>query len=105
MVRNGALRRWRSKEDAGPAPETADWRTPERDALRGELREAVARAVGRLPFPQREALVLAHYEQLSVAEIARIVGAEEGAVKSRLQRARASLREMLAEFRGVEVER
>jgi RNA polymerase sigma-70 factor (ECF subfamily) len=104
-VRNAVLRRARRREETGEVPEVADWRTPEAAALQAELREAVARAVGRLPPLQREALVLAHYERMSAEEIAEVVGAEAGAVKSRLQRARASLREMLAEFRGVEVER
>jgi DNA-directed RNA polymerase specialized sigma24 family protein len=44
--------------------------------------------------------MLAHYEQLSLAEIAAILEIEVTAVKSRLQRARASLREALAEHAG-----
>jgi RNA polymerase sigma-70 factor (ECF subfamily) len=104
-VRNGALRRARHQPVAGDPPEPADFRTPEEALLRGELRDAVASAVGRLPFVQREALVLAHYEQMSAREIAEIVGADVGAVKSRLQRARATLREMLAAYRTEEVKR
>jgi len=43
-------------------------------------------------------LLLAHYEQLSLAEIAEITQLEITAVKSRLQRARATLRETLAAY-------
>jgi RNA polymerase sigma-70 factor (ECF subfamily) len=43
-------------------------------------------------------LLLAHYEQLSLAEIAEITELEISAVKSRLQRARATLRETLAAY-------
>jgi RNA polymerase sigma-70 factor, ECF subfamily len=56
----------------------------------------VARAVAALPPLQREALILAEYEELPLEEIARIVGVELAAVKSRLRRARENLRRMLA---------
>jgi len=45
---------------------------------------------------QREALVLAEYEELSLDEISRATGADLAAVKSRLHRARENLRRMLA---------
>jgi RNA polymerase sigma-70 factor (ECF subfamily) len=49
-----------------------------------------------LPENQRDVLILAHYEQMPLAQIATILRIEVGAVKSRLQRARASLKEALA---------
>jgi len=52
----------------------------------------------RLPETQREVLLLAHYEQVALAEIAGIVGIEISAVKSRLQRARSALKGMLAAY-------
>ncbi|HEY2014135.1 MAG TPA: sigma factor-like helix-turn-helix DNA-binding protein [Bryobacteraceae bacterium] len=55
-------------------------------------------AIAGLPETQREVLLLAHYEQLSLAEIAEITQLEVTAVKSRLQRARTTLREMLAAY-------
>ena len=58
----------------------------------------MTRAIAELPESQREVLLLAHYEQLPLAEIAEIVEAEVTAVKSRLQRARAALKEMLAVY-------
>jgi RNA polymerase sigma-70 factor (ECF subfamily) len=60
---------------------------------RGEL---VAQAVAALPPLQREALILAEYEELPLEEIARATGAELAAVKSRLHRARVNLRRLLA---------
>jgi RNA polymerase sigma-70 factor (ECF subfamily) len=62
------------------------------------MENSVARAVAGLPETQREILILAHYEQMALAEIAGVVGIEIGAVKSRLQRARETLRETLAEY-------
>jgi RNA polymerase sigma-70 factor (ECF subfamily) len=98
-VRNQASKRFRRREDANREPEPPpDLRSPEAGALRAELEESVARAVLALPETQREILILAHYEQLPLSEIAEVVGIEVGAVKSRLQRARGALREMLAEY-------
>jgi RNA polymerase sigma-70 factor (ECF subfamily) len=66
---------------------------------------AVAKAIAELPETQREVLLLAHYEQLSLAEIAEITELEITAVKSRLQRARATLRDALTEYAPQERER
>jgi len=94
-VRNQALKRQRHREGAGGPVE---WRSPESEAMRAELEDTVARAVMRLPENQRAVLILAHYEQMPLAEIARVMEVEVGAVKSRLQRARASMKEMLAAY-------
>jgi RNA polymerase sigma-70 factor (ECF subfamily) len=96
-VRNQALKRLRRREQAD-MPEGVDHRTPESEALRGEMAAAVAAAIADLPESQREVLLLAHYEQLPLAEIADITQLEITAVKSRLQRARATLRETLAAY-------
>ena len=61
-----------------------------------ETSAAVQSAVEALPRPQREVVVLFEYEDLSLEEVARIVEADIGAVKSRLYRARENLRKMLA---------
>ena len=50
-----------------------------------------------LPAQYRMAVHLYYYEELSVAEIAAVLGNGEGAVKSRLFRARALLRRYLKE--------
>jgi RNA polymerase sigma-70 factor, ECF subfamily len=96
-VRNQSLKRLQRREQ-GVAPEWADHCTPETEALRGEIAEAVAAAIARLPETQREVVLLAHYEQLSLAEIAEITQLEVTGVKSRLQRARTTLRETLAAY-------
>jgi len=99
VVRNQASKRFRRREDAVADPEMPpDLRSPETEALRAEVESSVSRAVLALPATQREVLILAHYEQLPLAEIAEIVGIDLGAVKSRLERARGALRETLAEY-------
>lgn len=50
-----------------------------------------------LPAQYRMAVHLYYYEELSVAEITAVLGKSEGAVKSRLFRARALLRRYLKE--------
>ena len=71
---------------------------PRASLLDTELEDVVARAVMQLPDTQREVLILAHYEQMPLAEIARVMALDLGAVKSRLQRARAQLKETLAAY-------
>ena len=59
---------------------------------RRRLREAIA----LLPEDQREALVLTQLERVSYEEAARILDTTEGTVKSRVNRAKARLREILS---------
>ena len=54
-------------------------------------------AVLSLPAEQRTVVTLFYYESLSVREISGILKISEGAVKTRLSRARARLRELLRE--------
>jgi RNA polymerase sigma-70 factor, ECF subfamily len=61
-----------------------------------EARDAVRRAVQDLPPLQREAVVLFEYDEMSLAEVAAVVEADVGTVKSRLHRARERLRRTLA---------
>ncbi|MER7894175.1 SigE family RNA polymerase sigma factor [Micromonospora sp. NPDC094482] len=56
---------------------------------------ALVTALRRLPDEQREAIVLHHLADLSVAEIAAQTGAPTGTVKARLARGRKSLATML----------
>ena len=60
-----------------------------------ETVETVRRAIGRLPEDQRQVLVLRDMEGLSYETIARVLSLEIGTVKSRLHRARNSLRDLL----------
>lgn len=68
---------------------------PEQIARRKELAGALARALETLPLDQRVAFVLCEVEQRSSAEVATIVGAPEGTVRTRLFHARKKLRSAL----------
>jgi RNA polymerase sigma-70 factor, ECF subfamily len=66
--------------------------------LRQEQSQVIRQAISTLPLPQREALILFHYEELPLEEIAAILNIEVGAVKSRLHRARARLKRILTPY-------
>ncbi len=70
--------------------------TPPDEALaRKELSQILHQAIEKLPFDQRTILLLKEIEGLSYEEIATTLGLALGTVKSRLARARTSLRESL----------
>jgi RNA polymerase sigma-70 factor (ECF subfamily) len=97
IARNLALKHYRA-QDADPVDlEAQTLATDPRPAL--DVAGAVERAVSALPVLQREALVLFQYEGATLDEIAQIVGADTGTVKSRLHRARERLRRELAPYR------
>jgi RNA polymerase sigma-70 factor (ECF subfamily) len=73
---------------------------PEREAFTGELRELLEWAIDGLPDGAREVFVLRDVEGLSTAETAESIGVSEDVVKTRLSRARATLRRALLERTG-----
>ncbi len=74
---------------------------PEEAALRSDQADALMRRVMQLPENYREVVVLYYYKDLSTVEIAEITGQNENTIKTRLYRARAMLKELLAKG-GVE---
>ena len=67
------------------------------------LRDVVVHALAAMPEPERQAIQLAYYEDLSQTEIADRLGWPLGTVKTRTRRALARLRGMLAETLGPEL--
>jgi RNA polymerase sigma-70 factor (sigma-E family) len=59
-----------------------------------DLRDALIRALHLLPPQQRAAVVLRHWEQLSEAEAAAVLGCTEGTVKSAASRGLRRMREL-----------
>jgi RNA polymerase sigma-70 factor (ECF subfamily) len=99
IARNLALKRWRT-ESRWENLEDEQFDAAPVNVGSAEIGEIVGKAVGSLPPLQREVLVLAEYEELSLEEIARVVNSEVGTVKSRLHRARENLRRMLAPLKS-----
>ena len=94
-ARNLVLKRWRDEHPHDPVDEDSSFCGPV-DLLGQERAETVRRAVLMLPPLQREAIILVEYEELTLEDIARVTASAVSAVKSRLHRARANLRRMLA---------
>jgi RNA polymerase sigma-70 factor (ECF subfamily) len=103
-ARNQAAKRYQSFgretaiEELADEPRSADRKGSIALVLDNELAGEVERAIAALPPLQREALVLFEFEDLSLAEIAAVVGADSGTVKSRLFRAREKLRANLDRY-------
>ncbi|MBI5494003.1 MAG: sigma-70 family RNA polymerase sigma factor [Deltaproteobacteria bacterium] len=108
IARRACLRKFRKSKfapereeslDAGTAHDTTlvDRATPpdERAEAR-ELDRALRTAIAGLDPQSREVLVLRDVEGLSAAEVAEVTGANVGAVKSRLHRARVTVRSAMA---------
>ena len=78
--------------------EPADWeQDPQLRLERSERGQALARALARLPDWQRQVLVLRELSGLSYQEIGEKLDIDLGTVKSRIARARLSLRKILLE--------
>jgi RNA polymerase sigma-70 factor (ECF subfamily) len=69
---------------------------PDEATWRAEVRDALQKALPRLPLAFREAVLLRDVEGRSYREIAEMLGVEEGTAKSRAHRGRKHLRELLA---------
>ncbi len=70
--------------------------SPEQAAINTSERTLIADALSQLPPAFREVIILREIEDLSYQEIADVIGAPAGTVMSRLSRARAELRTLLA---------
>jgi RNA polymerase sigma-70 factor (ECF subfamily) len=91
-----ASRAWRERPTAtSPDLRPGSGPSPLDEVLESERARIVRKALSALAPLHREVLILAEYEDLDVASIAEIVGAEAGAVKVRLHRARRKLRAAL----------
>ncbi len=78
---------FRQIEDDGPTPELA--------AERNELREIIGEAISQLSDEHKEVIVLRDIQGFSYDDIADIIKCPQGTVKSRINRARRTLKEIL----------
>jgi RNA polymerase sigma-70 factor (ECF subfamily) len=62
------------------------------------VKPRLAEALSRLPKPQRDALLLQAWADLTYDQIAKATGVQLGTVQSRISRARRRLREQLADL-------
>jgi len=103
-ARNLALKHFRNLggetglDEVSEEPQVSERQQPLRRLLDDELAAKVRDAILSLPAFQREALVLFEFEGLSLNEISDVVGADVGAVKARLFRARGALKSILRSY-------
>lgn len=72
--------------------------TPEQAAQQTELSQAIQDCISGLGDDQRIIIILSDVQGMSYQEIAAVVGTKVGTVKSRLSRARVSVRDCLQAF-------
>lgn len=101
IARRAAMNHYRSRyahDEASAAEIETHEPTSDRDEqLDVDNAELIHFGLGRLPLPERELLTLYFLDDLSVAEIATVLEIPAGTVKSRLSKARSSLRRILNE--------
>jgi RNA polymerase sigma-70 factor, ECF subfamily len=82
-----------------PVPEAPDWsQAPETRSEQADLRRVLERAIRSLPVEHRATIVLRDVEGLSTREAAEIMDLSEAAFKSRLHRARLTVRRAVDEY-------
>lgn len=86
-------RRWWTEQPTAPMPELPQADDPVSGV---DLRDALSRALHRLPPAQRATLVLRFYEDLSVEQTAAILGCATGTVKSQTAKALAKLKNVMS---------
>ena len=89
-----------SNDEAQPVPlEIVDWCClPESELISAEARVYLEKAVEMLPHSLRVVFLLRDIEGLSTRDTAEVLDLSEGAVKTRLSRARLQLREILSVY-------
>lgn len=105
MARHSLLARWReaglltpiAAEDEPQAAERppAEIASPEELLVRQQTQQQVQGALQRLPWAQREAIVLVDLQERPYDEAARIAGVEINTLRTRLHRARLRLAALL----------
>jgi RNA polymerase sigma-70 factor (ECF subfamily) len=88
------IRRNTSRERAEQV-ELEDFQEAEEPSFADEDADVVHQALSQISLSHREVLVLHFLEDLSLAEIAKVVGCSEGTVKSRMHYAKRAMREIL----------
>lgn len=91
------------KDDYDDEIESPHWiadpgETPEENAVRAELAQAIQRCLDELSFDFRNIVVLIDIQGMDYTEASKIVGKPLGTVKSRLARARSGMRDCLQGF-------
>jgi RNA polymerase sigma-70 factor (ECF subfamily) len=99
VARNAALDSLRSKRTV-PLHDL-DTGDPGREELRCECARDLRQGLGRLPYEQREVLILRHLAGLSPGEVAQLLGKTEASVHALQHRGRKAFKATLRELEAV----
>ena len=106
ITRNAIVDHYRSRKPTEELPETLaapQSSAPPADEL--DLTPVIRRMIRSLPDDYRQALIMTEYEGLTQKELAERLGISLSGAKSRVQRAREKLKEMLLECCHLEFDR
>lgn len=95
IARNAIIDHYRKNRGTSPLPELLLAEPPKDSPEVCELKDALRQMIEGLPDTYREAIVLTEFEGLSQRELAARLGITLSGAKSRVQRARGQLKQML----------
>ena len=97
VARNAIIDHHRTRKETTEVPESLPAEPPAHDVEVEDLKAAFRRMIYSLPEPYRDALVLTEFEGLTQKEMAERLGLSLSGAKSRVQRGREQLKQMLLE--------
>ena len=105
IARNSIIDHYRTRKETVEVPETLPAEPDAHNGEVGELKAAFRRMIYSLPEPYREAVVLTELEGLTQQELADRLKISLSGAKSRVQRGRGQLKQMLDECCTFEFDR
>ena len=98
VTRNAIIDHYRSQKPMAKLPETLPAvQDSAKDEAKNELNQCIKNLVNNLPEKHREALILTEYQGLTRKEMAQNLGISLSGAKSRVQRAKRMLKNILLE--------
>ncbi|WP_157447664.1 sigma-70 family RNA polymerase sigma factor [Chthoniobacter flavus] len=97
VARNAVIDHYRSRKPTSEVTESLAAEPPQTLEI-AELHAAFQQLIDSLPEPYREVIVLAELDGLTQAQLAKRLGISLSAAKSRVQRGREKLKELLLDF-------
>src|SRR6185503_14296994 len=105
ITRNAIIDHYRTRKETTEVPDSLPAEMAEDDPESEGLKAAFRRMIENLPEPYREAIVLTEFEGLTQKELADRIGISISGAKSRVQRGREQLKEMLLDCCRFEFDR